>query len=269
MLLLYMKIIKTIFCVLFVVAITQSKAQDLHVYESVYLPKADSTLVFKPKSYTQEQQYPLIFLLHGYSGNHKQWDAIMDAQKYADQYGFIIVLPDGLYNSWYLNSPAIKNSQFEKFFIQELYEDILKKYQADSNNIFISGLSMGGHGALSIFLNNMDKFKSAGSTSGAVDLSDLGNKYGINLLFNEDKSSVLRAFSVAGNLNKMAGSDKEIIFDSGDQDQFYAMNNALKLQADALKIKATYISQPGGHNRQYWTKSIKQHFDFFKRLTLN
>lgn len=264
-----MKIIKALFIVLFCLSASTLSAQDLLVYNSQSLPKIDSTWVFTPKNKEEGKRLPLIFLLHGYSGNYKQWHSIMDAQSYADKYGFIIVMPDGLYNSWYINSPKQKNSQFEEFFINELYVDVVKKYNPDTENIFITGLSMGGHGALSIFLNNIDKFKSAGSTSGAVDLSTLGAKYGIDQLFENPEPTLLKQFSITGNIHKLKGSAKEIIFDCGDQDQFYLMNNALKATTDELKIKATYISQPGAHNRAYWSKSIRQQFEFFKAQTIN
>ena len=156
--------------ILFVALGCMAKAQDQLVYQSRNLPRADTTWVFKPKNYQQKEKLPVIFLLHGYSGNYKQWHNIMDAQKYADEYGFIIVCPDGLFSSWYINSPVKKDWQYENFFFQELYPDIQKKYKADPNKVFISGLSMGGHGALYLFIQHQELFAGAGSTSGGIKL---------------------------------------------------------------------------------------------------
>lgn len=262
-----MKNIKILIFVVLAYLPFQLFAQDLIVYSSKYLSKPDSTLVFMPKGKSKADQLPLVFMLHGYSGTYKQWDAISNAQSYANEYGFIVVLPDGLYNSWYLNSPLLEKSQYERFFMEELYQDIISKYTPNQNNIFITGLSMGGHGALSIFLNNLDKFKSGGSTSGAVDLRTLGSKYGIDVLFGKNASEdLLNSFSVIEKVKKLAGTDRTFIFDCGTEDQFYKMNNELKALCDQLKIKATYISQPGGHNRAYWAKSIRQQMNFFKTL---
>jgi putative tributyrin esterase len=143
---------KLSFIALFLLISGSLLAQDELIYQSKNLPKPDTTWVFKPKNYNDTQKLPIIFLLHGYSGNYKQWNNIMDAQKYADEYGFIIVCPDGLFDSWYLNSPVKKNSQYESFFFDELYPDIKSKYKVDEKYIFISGLSMGGHGALNLFI---------------------------------------------------------------------------------------------------------------------
>ena len=241
-------------------------SQDQLIYKSKNLPKTDTTWVFKPKQYSESTKYPVIYLLHGYSGNYKQWNNIMDAQKYADEYGFIIVCPDGLFDSWYINSPAKKDWQYESFFFDELYPDIKSKYSVDARYIFISGLSMGGHGALNLFIKKPALFTSAGSTSGGVKLRDFSAKYGLSDLLgnpsNEDK--IWDDYSVVPNIYKLQNTNKPFIFDCGSEDFFYAYNNELKQKCDELKLKATYISQPGSHNRAYWTMSIKQQFAFFK-----
>jgi putative tributyrin esterase len=241
-------------------------AQEQIIYQSKNLPKTDTTWVFKPKQYKKLDKLPVMFLLHGYSGNYKQWNGIMDAQKYADEYGFIIVCPDGLFSSWYLNSPAKADSQFETFFFDELYPDIKQKYKVDNGNIFISGLSMGGHGALYLFIKRPELFSGAGSTSGGVKLSDGFGKFGLGELLGNPlaDNELWKKFSVYDNIDKLKGNTKPIIFDCGASDFFYVSNNQLKQKCDELKLNATYISQPGAHNKMYWAKSIKQQFEFFK-----
>ena len=50
------------------------------------------------------------------TATYRQWNTIINVQKYADAYGFIIVCPDGLKDSWYINSPRKQMSKFEDFF---------------------------------------------------------------------------------------------------------------------------------------------------------
>ncbi len=244
-------------------------AQETIVYKTKNLAKPDTTWVFKPQNYREKEKLPVLFLLHGYSGNYKQWHGIMDAQKYANEYGFIIVCPDGLFSSWYLNSPVKSDMQFESFFFDELFPDIKSKYKVDTNNVFISGLSMGGHGALYLFLKREALFKSAGSTSGGTKLSDGFGKYGLGpILGNPPADSDLwQKYSVTSMIDQLKGNKKPFIFDCGSDDFFYQANNELKQKCDRLKLNATYISQPGAHNKAYWAKSIKQQFEFFKTLT--
>lgn len=259
---------KLLFILLFALGFQQwAQAQEQLVYASKNLPKPDTTWVFKPKNYKKTEKLPIIFLLHGYSGNYKQWHNIMDAQKYADDYNFIIVCPDGLFSSWYLNSPVKADWQYENFFFDELYPDIKNKYAGDEKNIFISGLSMGGHGAFYLFIKRPELFSGAGSTSGGIRLADSFGKFGLgDLLGNPPANSDLwQRYSVYANIDKLKGNPKPLIFDCGADDFFYAANNQLKQKCDELKLNATYISQPGAHNKAYWAKSIKQQFEFFKK----
>lgn len=243
-------------------------AQEQLVFKSKNLPKPDTVWVFSPQNAKPNQTLPLVFLLHGYSGNYKQWDNIMKAQAYANEYGFILVCPDGLYNSWYLNSPIKKDWQYESFFFDELYPQIITKYPVQKDKVFITGLSMGGHGALHLFLQKPALFASAGSTSGGVKLSDGYGKWGLSSLLGDPQinPSNWDSCSVINQIDKLKDTNKPFIFDCGADDFFYKSNNELKKKCDELKLKATYISQPGGHNRTYWAHSIRQHFDFFKNL---
>lgn len=240
-------------------------AQEQHVFQSKNLAKPDTVLVFKPKKLTANDKPQMIFLLHGYNGNYKQWDSFINAQRYADMYNFVIVCPDGLIGSWYLNSPADKKSQYENFFFDELYPEMVSKYNADERKIFITGLSMGGHGAMHLFIKRPELFASAGSTSGGVSLRDFSKKYGLSTLLGSKSQDdkVWDEFSVVTNIRKLQGNPKPFIFDCGSDDFFYKYNNELKQICDELKLNATYISQPGAHNKGYWRKSIKQQFDFF------
>lgn len=254
-------------CFLFVFCLS-GFAQNQLVYKSKNLPRPDTTWVFVPKTFEKSQSLPVIFLLHGYSGNYKQWNGIMDAQKYADEYNMLIVCPDGMFSSWYLNSPVKPDWQYENFFFDELFPDIKKQYNFDEKKVFITGLSMGGHGALHLFIKRPDLFTAAGSTSGGVKLAESFGKFGLpDLLGNPPAEDQLwKTFSVLHNIEKLKGNNKPIYFDCGASDFFYVGNNELKQKCDDLKLNATYLSQPGAHNGQYWKKSIKQQFEFFKNL---
>lgn len=247
------------------------QAQTQHILNSKHISKADTVWVFTPLEYksTPAKSYPLIYLLHGWSGSYHQWNDIMECQKYADKYDFIIVCPDGQYDSWYINSPAIKESQYTDFFFLDLMPFIAETYRTDTKNIFITGLSMGGHGALYLFEQKPELFRSAGSLSGVLDLTNFWNNYRIRdyLGIKDQKSGVdiLKVYSVIGNIDKIAGSGKEIIFTCGTSDPFYEVNNEFMRKCNEYKIMATYISSPGGHDYTYWKSAIGYHFDFFSK----
>lgn len=232
------------------------------------LPQNDTVWVFKPKDYRDIRNYPVVYMLHGWSGNYKQWNQITNLQQYADDNGFIIVCPDGLYDSWYVDSPIKPNQKWETFFLDNLMPEVKQKYNVNDSAIFITGLSMGGHGALLMFLKHQKLFKSAGSCSGVVDLRVAAKgDVGVKQTFGELKQNAktYSEFSVIDNINSLVRSNKQIIFDCGTEDHLYGINNELRKKCDELKIKATYISSPGEHNYEYWKKAIHLQMEFFKQ----
>jgi S-formylglutathione hydrolase FrmB len=214
-------------------------------------------------------------MLHGWDANYKQLNKIAGLQQYANDYQFVIVCPDGLTDSWYLNSPEVKNSQFESFFIKELYPKILANYSINASKIFITGLSMGGHGALTLFFKYPDLFLSAGATSAVVDMRVCINergfdkKFGIKKLFGENNpnlESLYFNFSAISLVKNMVGKKKTFIFDCGTEDFFFKSNQNFYQVCKKLNISVNYSSSEGKHDSKYWQKNIRLHMNVFKEL---
>ena len=60
--------------------------------------------VITPEGYGTEKAYPVIYLLHGFSGNQTEWAKEGIVGRLADLYDIIFVLPDGGFDSWYFDS---------------------------------------------------------------------------------------------------------------------------------------------------------------------
>ena len=115
---------------------------------------------------------PVIYLLHGYGGNAKTWIGVKpNLPQIADEKGIIFVCPDGK-NSWYWDSPKNPSYRYETFISSELVKYIDEHYKtvADRKGRAITGLSMGGHGAMWNAIRHKDTFGAGGSTSGGVDI---------------------------------------------------------------------------------------------------
>lgn len=242
--------------------------KDTMIIETTYLKNPDTCLIYLPSNYTDNTNLlPLVFFLHGYGGNPFTLNQMIDLQSYADKYGFVIVSPSGQ-NAWYFDSPIKRDSKWETFFIEQLYPAINKKYNVDTSNIFITGLSMGGHGALYLFLRHQSLFRSAGSSSGTLNLNASTQKFlSLSNLLGEYKKNEIRfnAFSCINLPPSIQFSDKKIIFDCGTSDILSDCNNDFKKTCDSLHIQATYISSAGRHNSEYWQKSFDYHFVFFSQ----
>jgi S-formylglutathione hydrolase FrmB len=240
-------------------------AQETKILKSGLLPANDTIYIFKPQNYNSTQKYAAVYLLHGWSGNYKQWSNITDLQAYANLYNFIIVCPDGFYDSWYLNSTNEKSWQYQSFFFNELYPYILANYPVDNNNIFISGLSMGGHGAINLFIDHPELFKAAGSTSGVLDLEAKKINFGLSRLLGkiETNKENWHKNSAIQNLDKLKDINKPLFIDCGLSDGFFNMNKNFVDKAIALNIPITFSYTQGNHSATYWNKSIAQQFAFF------
>lgn len=240
--------------------------QDTLLINTDYIPHTDTTLVFYPKDYNPDTSYPLLFMLHGYSGNYAQWSQIANLDSIASNDKFIIVCPDGFYDSWYVDSPMEKNNQYETFFFKNLVPEIFNKYKIDKKNIFITGLSMGGHGAIYFFLKHPNFFKSAGSTSGILDITSFPNNWGMPKVFGSYTLHQKRwqRYSDLYLLNGFKDKNKEIIVDCGTEDFAYKVNKALADSCKADGIPIDFISSPGKHDYNYWRRSIVRQIQFFK-----
>ncbi|MDR1371586.1 MAG: esterase family protein [Dysgonamonadaceae bacterium] len=212
---------------------------------------------------------PVIYLLHGYGGSEKQWLYIKpDLLQIADEKNIIFVIPDGK-NSWYLNSPLDKNSQYETFISSELIEFTDSSYKTlpDRNHRAITGLSMGGHGALFNAFRHKEIFGAAGSMSGAVDIRQRGNNSGLVKLLgsfdqypeNWDNNSVLNHTA------SINSGDLAIYIDCGKDDFCFKQNETLHAELNRLGINHDYTIRPGAHTHDYWRNSIDYHILFFSK----
>ena len=244
-------------------------AQEQLILQSSNLPGNDTVWVFKPDNYSGAQKYPAIYLLHGKTGKYSSFSDLINLQDFANKYQFIIICPDGFYDAYYLNSPLIKNSQFESFFTNELYPYILKNFAVDSTKIVITGISMGGAGAMYLFVKYPYLFLSAGSISGVFNLNYTPSRYNcLSRLLGEYDSNkkVFDDYSVVNLVVNIRHLNKKILFDCGTEDPFYKSNVEFKEKCDKLGIDAEFDSRPGSHNIKYWEVSIVKHFDFFSSV---
>lgn len=223
--------------------------------------------VVVPDSYnTNADNYPTIYVLHGWSGNEQDWVKNSDIAKLADQYQVILVMPDGDYDKWYIDSPVDKNSRFETYISQELVAAIDHDFRTitSKNGRAITGLSMGGFGALNIAVNHQDQFGAVGSMSGGVDPREFPKNWGLEQVFGNhvDNAKFWDNKAIINNAHHFIFSDIDIIIDCGTDDFFINSNRQLHNKLLALKIPHDYIERNGGHTWNYWDNAIKYQMQF-------
>lgn len=259
---------------LFFVLIFSAKAAQVDTIQvfSASMKKNIKTCVMLPDSYKKStKKFPVVYLLHGYSGNYASWAKdFKELKKQVDLYNFIVIGVDGNYSSWYFDSPIDPSFKYETYVTSELVSYIDKNYKTISNreSRAISGLSMGGHGALYLSIKHQDIFGAAGSMSGGVDFRpfpdnwDIKKRLGTITEFpdNWNKNTVVNM------LDLLPNNSLKLIIDCGVDDFFMHVNRDLHAKMLDKKINHDYIERPGEHNLAYWENALKFQLLFFSNF---
>lgn len=253
---------------LFSFAVANAARVDTLKINSKALREMTKCVVITPDRYDTKRgiRFPVVYLLHGYSGDFSNWvTRVPQIKEYADKYQLIIVCPDGK-NSFYLNNVDNKLPQYEDYIAQELPEFIDSRYRTLSNRLFraITGLSMGGHGAVMAAVRHQDVFGAAGSMSGVMDLVGRRMPKEITDAIGDTSAERIGAYS-AVQLAEVREIKLPLIIDCGVDDPLLPGNRELHKVLTARKIAHDYIERDGAHSWDYWRNSIEYHLLFFRK----
>jgi S-formylglutathione hydrolase FrmB len=257
---------------LFFIFFAKSGTIDTVTIQSNTLKKETKVLVISPtNSANKKESYPVVYLLHGYGGDYKQWNNVAPQLQYqADLHKIIFVCPDGGKGSWYFDSPIDSAIRHESYITKELvpYIDLHFSTQAKASSRAITGLSMGGHGAMYLAIRHGDLFGAAGSSSGGVDFTPFPKKWDISkalgdYLLNKER---WQQNTVLYQVNTLKNDQLAIIIDCGVDDFFIDVNRSLHQRLLELKINHEYTERPGGHTSTYWKENIDFQILFFKKF---
>jgi putative tributyrin esterase len=278
------KIYLLLFFFLFNVNVSHSAIVDTLQVPSLAMNKTYKAAVVLPNLYAKSKtNFPVLYLLHGAYGHFSDWLSKTPnkslIQNLSDQYNIIIVMPEGENFSFYLDSPVNKGSQFETYITQEVIQKIDATYRTikDKKGRVITGLSMGGHGALSLATKHPDLFCAAGSMSGVADMSTMLNrepKDGIFKLiepvFGTNPSPVLfSSNAVLGMVDKMKNNQLALILDCGVDDFLIESNRELHRRLVYQKVPHDYTERPGAHTWDYWENALPYQVLFFDKVLKN
>lgn len=264
-----------------------AKVDSLDIPSAVMQKNLRAAVVL-PATYVKgKATYPVLYLLHGGGGRFDDWlnktpDKML-LQNLSDQYNLIIVTPEGERLSGYLDSPIQKDNQFETYITREVIEKIDNTYRTirDRKGRVITGLSMGGHGALYLATRHPDLYCAAGSMSGALDLSPTHWK--ITPEFAKQIApqferilgpvgatpDLYAANSVVNMADKMKANGLKLIIDCGVDDFLIEPNRELHRRLVYNQTPHDYTEHPGGHTWDYWENSLPYHVLFFYKILKN
>lgn len=266
-------------------AVTFAAKVDTLDIPSAVMKKNLRAGVVLPNSYAKgKTNYPVLYLLHGGGGKFNDWlnktpDKML-LHNLADQYNLIIVTPEGEDLSGYIDSPVQKDNQFETYITKEVIEKIDNTYRTirDRKGRVITGLSMGGHGALYLSARHPDLYCAAGSMSGALDLSSthwkitpefakqIGPRFERILGPKGATPDLYAANSVVNMADKLKANGLPLIIDCGVDDFLLEPNRELHRRLVYNQTPHDYTEHPGGHTWDYWENSLPYHVQFFSKI---
>jgi S-formylglutathione hydrolase FrmB len=239
---------------------TQAAMVDTISVYSASMQKNTRCVVIVPEA-TTNGKVPVLYLLHGFGGDHRSWLQIKpELPRLADEMQMMIVCPNGA-RSWYLDSPVDANIRYETYMTQELLPYIDSHYSTLSNRSgrAIAGLSMGGFGSLSLAIRHPDLYGTVCATSGSVNLLKktftykyreliLGSEYEHQA--NWSRNSIL---TLAGSIQP---GELNVMIDCGTEDEWLEENRKLHEILLDRKVPHDFVERPGAHDADYWNNSI-------------
>lgn len=278
---------KIILFILFVSALqpsfSQAKVDTISVF-SAAMQKSLKAAVTLPSTYqTGNQSYPVLYLLHGGSGAFDDWHKKVTepglVNRLSDQYNLIIVTPGVGPASYYYDSPLMDSVRYETYMIEELIPFVDKNYRtlAQKESRAITGLSMGGHGAIMLSAKHPELFVAAGSMSGVmnIDTRMWTVPEDFRKLRQEGQKQMLgeinynapdfNSYTAVGLARKIHENGLALIIDCGVDDFLIHTNRQLRSILLWNQTPHDYIERPGAHTWTYWTESLPVHLLFFNK----
>lgn len=253
------------------------------VHYCVYLPSGyDAGASEHPP-----RRYPVLYFLHGLGDNEQTlfnsggWTLFDDLRNQHKMGDFLIVAPEGR-GSFYINS-ADGSVRYSDFFLQEFIPQIEKIYRvrAERPARAISGVSMGGYGALRFAFAHPELFSAVSAQSAALIMESpkeldeaarsgaprsavLSPVFGrpIDAKHWKENSPIALATKNAAGLRKLA-----IYFNCGQNDNYGFEKGAAALDTALTKenVSHQYHPYPGDHSLNYFLSHFAEVMEFHSR----
>ncbi len=240
-----------------------------------------------PPSYDapKSRRYPVLYFLHGLGQNEQSlidsggWALVEELQKNGSIGEFLIVTPDGG-RSFFINSRDAR-VRYEDFFIREFVPAIDRRYRTRTGTAGrgISGVSMGGYGALRFGFKYPQMFAAVSAHSAALiekppARHSSGGRAGARLSFLEEvfgsppDAEFWQRNSPFTLARKSAALARlKIYFDCGSEDYFGFEdgNQALSKLLEARHLRHEFHLYPGGHGWSYVAQHLGASLIFHSR----
>ena len=229
---------------------------------------------FLPASFDADKSrhYPVLYYLHGLGDNEQSllnsggWDLIEDMRRTGKIGEFVVLAPNGGH-TFFLNSSDGK-IRYEDFLTKEFMPQMEKKYRVDGRRARrgITGVSMGGFGALRLAFKNPQQFAAVSAQMPALlaeipanlaagtpgsPTSAMGDVFGnpVNVAcFQRNNVFYFAKNTPAAELKRL-----KIYFNAGNNDDYGFEQGTQKLHQllDSRGVANEFHIYPGRHDPQF------------------
>ncbi len=222
-------------------------------------------------AYSKAEDLPIVILLHGVYGNHWVWMNMGGAHEVyerllaANEIGeMLLVMPeDGSYYAGSAYLPLSNGYNFEQWIMEDMLETVINRVPAASkkSRLYITGLSMGGYGALRLGAKYAGKFSGISAHSAITKMEEMR-------VFVEEDLSIYQCDDPSEtDILHWATHNKQLLpplrMDCGKDDVLYAGNVKFSKQLNDAQIDHTFTTSHGGHEWPYWNRMVAHTFRFF------
>lgn len=229
---------------------------DHHFFKSAIIGDQRDYFVYTPPGYSpsSREQYPVLYLLHGYSDMASGWSAVGMANVILDNLiaqgqakPMIIVMPLGYgsanFGQTKTTGRGLGTQLYEHFrdsLFNEIIPDVQRDYRTydDAGHRAIAGLSMGGAETLFIGVNNIARFSYIGAFSTGGLESDFPAVF--PNLSSDKVNSRVKVLTVA----------------CGTSDSLIAYNRKLVEWLKEQGVSVTAVETPGKHEWPVWRRDL-------------
>ncbi len=226
-------------------------------YNSSSLQKQTGMYVVIPDG---QGPFRVVYQLHGLSDDYSMWLRRTNIERYAENYGLMVVMPDG--GRSFYSDMVNGTGNYEQHMLETVQlVDRIFPTVADASGRAIGGLSMGGYGCMKLGLKYPEIFSSIASHSGVLDLKmneAKGFGWEFNAIFGEKLSAENDCMALAARPTVKPA----IYFDCGVDDFLIENNRIFHKELLKLKIEHTYHEYPGAHEWDFWDTHVQEAFAF-------
>lgn len=222
------------------------------------------------------ERFPVLYLLHGGGQNAFDWPRFTSVERYAEERGLAVVMPEVGAASFY--SDMVHGYPYFTFLSEELPRmmETLFPIGGCREKRFVAGLSMGGYGTLKWAFRKPEFFSAAAALSGSSLVMEIFDR-GFGSSAPDDPSSMVNLNW--GGLEKLRNSpdDTRYMLDRigenpsaypplyvaiGTEDPTYEYTRHFMEYAERRGIPIQYEEGPGAHDWNFWDTFLPRVMDW-------